>query len=155
MNSGSIRGDRIYAIGPLTKRELLAMLPFGNVTTTLSVPGSVVLQALNHAVARLPVSAGQFPQVSGLTMTVDVSAPVGDRVRDVRVNGRPLNPSQSYKLAITDFIFKGGDSFTMFADHRVIVGPESGNLLVSALEKYVVAKREVAPEVDGRITIVP
>jgi 2',3'-cyclic-nucleotide 2'-phosphodiesterase (5'-nucleotidase family) len=117
------------------------------------VPGSVVLQALNHAVARLPASAGQFPQVSGLTTKIDVSAPSGDRVRDVRVNGRPLNPNQSYTLAIPDFIFEGGDSFTMFADQRVIVGPESANLMVSALEKHVAAKREVAPEVEGRITI--
>jgi 5'-nucleotidase len=153
VNSGSIRGDRLYPIGPLTKRTLLAMLPFGNVTATLSVPGSGVLQALNHAVARLPASAGQFPQVSGLTMKVNVNAPPGDRVSDVRVNGRPLNAARHYSVAIPDFLFEGGDSFTMFAGQRVIVGPESGNLLVSALEKHVADKREVAPEIDGRITI--
>ena len=31
MNSGSIRGDRVYPAGPLTRRTLLEMHPFGNV----------------------------------------------------------------------------------------------------------------------------
>jgi 5'-nucleotidase / UDP-sugar diphosphatase len=130
------------------------MLPFGNVTTTLSVPGSVVLEALNHAVAKLPASAGQFPQISGMTMKVDVSAEPGHRVRDVLVNGRPLDANRNYTLAIPDFIFEGGDSFTMFTGQRVLVSPDAGTLLVSALEKHVAAKREISQEIDGRITIV-
>ena len=46
----------------------------------LSVPGRIVLEALNHGVSNLPSAAGYFPQVSGLTMTVDASAPAGNRV---------------------------------------------------------------------------
>ena len=91
MNAGSIRGDRIYAAGPLTRRALLEMLPFGNVICKIALPGRVVLQALNSGVAELPASAGRFPQVSGLTMRVEVSAPAGNRVRDVKVNGQPLD----------------------------------------------------------------
>ena len=35
----------------------------------------------------------------------------------------------------------------------VLVGPEAGNLIVEALEKYVAATREIAPKIDGRITL--
>ena len=41
----------------------------------------------------------------------------------------------------------------MFDGQRVLIPPESGNLLVTALERYVKAVSEVAPAVDGRITI--
>jgi len=153
MNSGSIRGDRIYPAGPLKRRDLVAMLPFGNVTCVVAVPGRIVLDALNHGVSALPAANGWFPQISCLTMTVDASAPVGNRVRDVRVAGQPLDPAKTYTLAIPDFVLKGGDGYTMFAGQKVIVTPEAGTLMVAGLEKYVAAKGAVAPVIDHRITI--
>jgi len=113
-----------------------------------------VLQALNSGVAELPASAGRFPQVSGMTMRVEVSAPAGNRVRDVKVAGVPLDPSRSYTVAIPAYVLKGGDGYTMFAGAKVLIGPEAGNLMVSALEQYVAAKAEIAPAIEGRITIV-
>src|SRR5262249_8095047 len=104
MNAGSIRGDRMYPAGPLTARTLLAMHPFGNVICKVEVSGQVLLQGLNSGVAKLPQAAGQFPQVSGLTMVVDRNAPASGRVRDVTINGQPLDPSKIYTLAIPDFV---------------------------------------------------
>jgi 5'-nucleotidase len=151
MNSGSIRGDRVYPAGPLTRRTVLSMHPFGNVICKISIPGRVVLDALNSGVSKLPETAGQFPQVSGLTMAVDAAAPAGSRVRDVRVNGIPLDPAKMYTLALPDFILKGGDGYTMFAGQTVLVGPEAGPLLVTVLEKRVAAAHDIAPAIDGRI----
>ncbi len=153
MNSGGIRGDRVYPAGPLTARTLLAMHPFGNVICKIDVTGRVLLQALNSGVAKLPDVAGQFPQVSGLTMVVDKSARVGSRVRDVRVNGEPLDPAKTYTLALPDFVLRGGDGYNMFAGQKVIVGPEGGDLLVNGLTNYVRAKGEISQEIEGRIRI--
>jgi 2',3'-cyclic-nucleotide 2'-phosphodiesterase (5'-nucleotidase family) len=153
MNAGSIRGDRIFPAGPLTKRVLLEMLPFGNVICKVAAPGRVVVAALNHGVSKLPASAGQFPQVSGLTMAVDPIRPVGDRITDVRVAGQPLDQDKTYTVALPDFMLKGGDGYTMFADQSVLTPPESGELMVTVLERYVANAREIAPPIDGRITI--
>ena len=84
VNSGSIRGDRVYPAGPLSRRTLLAMQPFGNVICTLVVPGRVVLQALNSGTAQWPTAAGRFPQVSGLTFAIDAKRPDGNRVTSPR-----------------------------------------------------------------------
>jgi 5'-nucleotidase len=153
INSGGIRGDRVVPAGPLTRRTLLTFLPFGNVITTLRVPGRVIVDALNSGVAKLPASAGQFPQISGLTMVVDANGPAGNRVRDVRVGGQPLQPDKIYTIAVPDYVMKGGDGYTMFEGQPVLVGPEAGNLVAEALEKYVAAHPDLAPEVDRRITI--
>jgi 5'-nucleotidase len=152
-NSGSIRGDRIYPAGVLTRRTLLAMHPFGNVVCKVELPGSVLVQALNNGVAKYPAAAGQFPQVSGLTFSFDAGAPVGHRVRDVRINGEPIEAARHYTVAVPDYILKGGDSYSMLARQRVLVGPEAGNLLVNVVEKYVAAQRTVAPAVEGRIKV--
>ena len=152
-NSGSIRGNRLFPAGPLTRRTLVEIQPFDNVICVLALPGRVVLDALNYGVSSLPAANGRFPQVSGLTMTVDQSAPPGNRVRDVKVNGQPLDLNGTYTVAIPDFLLKQGDGYTMFVGQPVRVGPEAGSLISNALEQYVVAKHEIAPTVEGRITI--
>jgi len=153
INAGGIRGDRIFPAGPLTKRSLLAMLPFGNILCKIEAPGRTILAALNHGVSRLPAAAGQFPQVSGLTMNVDVKKPAGDRVTNVRIGGQPLDVNRIYTVALPDFLLKGGDGYAMFAGERVLVNPEAGDLLVTALERYVADRGEVTQKVDGRITV--
>jgi 5'-nucleotidase len=113
----------------------------------------VLLQALNNGVAKYPAAAGQFPQVSGLTFSFDAGAPVGNRVRDVKINGEPIEAARHYTVAVPDYILKGGDSYSMLARQRVLVGPEAGNLLVNVVEKYLAAQRTVAPAVEGRIKV--
>ena len=153
VNAGGIRGDRVHRAGPLTRRTLVEIHPFGNVVCTVSVPGRIVLEALESGVSKLPDVSGQFPQVSGVTLRVDLAAPAGRRVRDVRVQGNPIDAARAYTLAIPDFVLLGGDGYGMFKDARVMVGPESGDRMVTALEKYVAKGGEVAPQVEGRIVI--
>jgi 5'-nucleotidase len=152
LNSGGIRGDRVFGTGALTRRILLEMHPFNNVVCEVSVSGRTLLAALNHGVASLPAVAGQFPQVSGLTMRVDPLAVPGSRVSDVRVGGQPLDPEQTYTLAIPDYVLNGGDDYAMFAGARVLISPEDGNTIAAVLEKYVSERREIAPRIEGRIT---
>jgi 2',3'-cyclic-nucleotide 2'-phosphodiesterase (5'-nucleotidase family) len=154
-NSGAIRGDRVYPAGPITRRTLLAMHPFGNVNCKIAVTGRVLLAALNSGVSKLPTGSGQFPQVSGLTMKINMRARQGARVSDVSVDGQPLDPDMMYTVALPDYLLKGGDGYTMFGNSEVLVGPEDGDLIVIALEKYVADRREVSPEIEGRITIAP
>jgi 5'-nucleotidase / UDP-sugar diphosphatase len=153
-NAGGLRGDRVYPPGPLTRRTLLTIHPFGNVVCKIAVSGRVLLDALNSGVSKLPAAAGQFPQVSGVTMRVDVRGPPGSRVSDVRVNGAPLDLNRTYTVALPDFVQKGGDNYSMFAGQRVLVDAQSGDLVVAAIEKYIAAKHDVAPAIEGRITVV-
>ncbi|MBW3624227.1 MAG: nucleoside hydrolase [Armatimonadetes bacterium] len=151
MNAGSIRSNRVYPPGTLTRRDILAMHPFGGIVTAVEATGATVKAALEHGVSRLGESVGRFPQVSGVAFRVDPSAPAGNRVRDVRVNGQPLDPNRTYKVALTDYMLKGGDGYTMFEGGKVQVGPEQGDLIITSVENLVRARKEIAPQVEGRI----
>jgi 5'-nucleotidase len=153
VNSGGIRGDRIYPAGPIARRTLIEMHPFGNMVARVSAPGSVVLAALNHGVSALPSAAGQFPQVSGLTMQVDLKAPAGARVSNVRIGGQPLAAARMYTIALPDYLLLEGDGYRMFRSQKVDVAPDAGTPLAVALERHLSAWKDVAPAVDGRITI--
>lgn len=154
VNSGGIRGDRIYGAGSLLRRDLVEMHPFGNIVCKVAVTGRVILEALNFGASRLPAAAGQFPQVSGLTMQLNLTGAPDRRVQNVRLDGRPLDPTATYTLAIPDYLLNGGDGYTMFGSQRVLIGPESGDSMATALEAYVAARREVNPSIEGRITVV-
>ena len=153
VNSGGIRGDRVYPAGPLTRRTIVALHPFGNVVCTIRIDGRTLVAALDHGVSRFPASNGAFPQVSGITFAIDQRAPAGRRAVDVRVGGQPVDPAKRYTLALPDYVLKGGDGYTMFGDAEVMVAPEAGNLIASAIEKYVAAKREISPQIEGRIAV--
>jgi 5'-nucleotidase len=153
VNAGGIRGDRVRPPGPLTRRDVLEIHPFSNSVCKVSMPGRIVLQALNSGVAKLPVAAGQFPQVSGLTMRIEANANVGDRVRDVLIQGQPLDLDKRYTVALPDFVLLGGDGYDMFGAQEILVRPESGKRMALALEEYISARRAVSPVVEGRIQI--
>jgi 5'-nucleotidase len=153
VNSGGIRGDRVYPAGPLSRRTLLEIHPFGNIVCKLAVPGRVVLQALAFGASKLPAAAGQFLQVSGMTYRIDLTAPPESRVRDVNVGGTPLDANKSYTIAVPDYLLQGGDGYTMFDGYAPLVPPDTGRPMVSVLETFIVAQGEVAPAVDGRIAV--
>jgi 5'-nucleotidase len=153
LNAGGIRGDRLHPPGPLSRRALIEIHPFGNLVCEVDITGRVLLDVLNHGVSRLPNAAGQFPQVSGMSFQVDATAPPGARVHSVSVGGLPLDPARIYRVAIPDFLLLGGDGYTVFAGQRVRIRPDSAESMVSALQRYVEARGEVAPVVEGRIVI--
>jgi 2',3'-cyclic-nucleotide 2'-phosphodiesterase (5'-nucleotidase family) len=117
------------------------------------VTGRVLLQALNHGVSKLPGGSGQFPQLSGVTMTVNPNAPAATRVTNVKVNGAPLDLDKTYTVALPDYVMNGGDGYSMFPGQKVLVDAQSGDLVVLAVEKLVAKKGTVSPSVEGRIAI--
>ena len=154
LNSGAIRGNRVYPAGPLLRRDVVQMHPFNNVVCKIEVSGAVLLEALNVGVSKLPVALGGFPQVSGMTFHVLRSAPVGDRVRSVRINGAPLDLQKTYTLGTISYVIEGGDGYDLLMNRRTLIDPEEGTLLPMAVEKYI-GGREISPQVEGRIVIEP
>jgi len=69
------------------------------------------------------------------------------------VNGTPVDLAKTYTLAVPNYVLNGGDSYeAMKSSLRVLVDPEQGPLIVTALERYIDG-RDVSPKVDGRIAI--
>ncbi len=70
--------------------------------------------------------AGRFPQVSGLTVTVDPRRPAGSRVVAVTIGDAPIEDDKIYTVATNDFLLKGGDGYSMLAS-----GVKGGDLDVA------------------------
>lgn len=154
MNGGGIRGDRTYDAGAkLTRRDVLTELPFGNLTVLTELPGSQILLALENGVSQVENGAGRFPQVSGLTFTLDPSAEAGARVSEVMVAGAPLEMEKVYKVAVNDYILGGGDGYAALGGGKMVTNAGGGNLVANDVMAHVEKLGSVKAEVEGRIKI--
>ena len=153
-NGGGLRADKQYEAGQkLTRRNILAEMPFGNTTVLLEVTGAQIKAALENGVSQVRELGGRFPQVSGITAEVDVKEPVGSRVKLVKINGQPLDPAKTYKLATNDFMARGGDGYRVFTEAKSLVDVSASQLMASQVIDYVTKAGKVAPKVEGRIVL--
>jgi 2',3'-cyclic-nucleotide 2'-phosphodiesterase (5'-nucleotidase family) len=141
LNAGSIRGDRLIAPGPLARRDVHELLPFGNVLALVEVSGADLREALERSADHLPRPAGHYLQVAGVAFGLDPAAPPGRRVSRVTVAGQPLDPARAYRVAVPDYLARGQDGFTMLARGRVLLSPEAGPALVDVLLEALAAGR--------------
>lgn len=152
MNGGSIRADALVSAGSLTKRDLLAIIPFKNKVVKLELTGAALRTVLEHGVARSAEDSqpGRFPQVSGIRFTFDAGRPAGSRVVDVSVNGVPLDDQKKYSLATTNFLAEGGDGYDILKTARVLIASAQGQSDFDVVRQSL-AVGPITPKVDGRI----
>jgi len=98
MNYGGIRSPYI-APGVITKGKMYELMPFDNMLTIVEVPGDVLKQFCDH------MAKYKGWPVSGLTFIIK-----GKSAIDVMINNAPLNDHLMYKVALSDYIAKGGDN---------------------------------------------
>ena len=141
----------------ITRGQVLAVLPFGNVVVTLQVNGAELKTMLENGVSQMPAANGRFPQVSGLCFTYNISAPAGSRVTgavrqaaDGSCTGAPvdLTAASIYKIAENDFMSTGGDGYPIFFSRAT-----TQNLMDQVLADYIAAQPggQVSPAIQGRI----
>jgi 5'-nucleotidase / UDP-sugar diphosphatase len=153
-NGGGLRADKQYDAGQkLTRRNILAEMPFGNTTVLLEIKGEHIKAALENGVSQVRELGGRFPQVSGITAEVDVKAPVGSRVTSVKINGEPLDPAKTYKLATNDFMARGGDGYKALTEGKSLIDVSASQLMASQVIDYIAKAGKVAPKLEGRIVL--
>jgi 2',3'-cyclic-nucleotide 2'-phosphodiesterase (5'-nucleotidase family) len=140
---------------PITRGQVLGVLPFGNTVVTLTVNGAELKAILENGVSQMPAASGRFPQVSGLCFTYDVSAPAGSRVtgavrqaEDGSCTGAPidLTAASTYTIAMNDFMVSGGDAYPNFAGRAT-----TRELMDEVVADYIAAAATISPAIQGRI----
>ncbi|WP_431950849.1 bifunctional metallophosphatase/5'-nucleotidase [Actinacidiphila sp. bgisy167] len=164
MNPGGIRTDLVHRAsggegdGVVTYAEGFAVQPFSNTVNLRTLTGAQLVTALQQQVSGSNEAAPKILQVSaGLTYTLDLTKTGAARVvtDSIRLNGAPIDPAASYRVAMNSFLSGGGDGFGVLAEGT---GELVGGDDLAALNAYLTANSSAsaplaAPAAD-RITIV-
>jgi 5'-nucleotidase len=148
-NGGGLRAS--IQGGQVTMGDVLTVLPFQNTLSTFQVTGATIVEALENGVSEMADGAGRFPQVAGMSYTVDPNAEVGSRISDVMVGGAPIEMDKVYGAVTNNYVRNGGDGYKMFlsAENAYDFGPD----LADVLAEYMIEHAPYTPYTDGRITV--
>ena len=152
VNGGSIRGNKIYEAGTeLTRKDILKELPFRNESTLISISGTQLKSALENAVSLVENVKGRFLQVSGINVSYCPDNPPGSRVQSIIYRGKPINPNKMYSLAISKFLYKGGDGYDMLKQSDLLRTSRGSMLVWEITRFYIESIKKISPEIEGRI----
>ena len=153
VNGGSIRGNKRYSAGtPISRQDIVTEIPFRAHVVILGITGEQIIQALEEGVSQYQNLKGGFPHVSGMSYGFDPSAKALHRVKNVTINGKPIDKSRNYTLATSNFLANGGDGFHAFKNAEKLTAltmnpPQISSLVVQAISNQYV----IAPKVEKRI----
>src|SRR6056297_2586497 len=148
-NGGGLRAS--IDVGEVTMGEVLTVLPFQNTLSTFQVTGDTMIEALENGVSQIEDGAGRFPQVAGISFTVDPTQEPGSRISDVMVGGAPIEMDKVYGVVSNNYVRNGGDGYAMFktAMNAYDFGPD----LADVTAEYLAEEGPYMPYTDGRITM--
>ena len=148
---------------PITRGQVLGVLPFGNQVVKVQVSGAELKSMLENGVSLMPSAQGRFPQVSGLCFTYDIALSADSRVTgavfqaaDGTCTGTAidLTPGTTmYWITENDFMATGGDGYKNFYSlGRVFTLDYMDVVLAGYLEQYNTPNPPIDPDIQGRIT---
>lgn len=153
MNPGGLRAD--LKEGPLTYGGVYEVIPFDNAVATLELTGEQLDRLLTAAFGS---KKGVF-QVSGLEVKLSRCV-VPDRLRGFTLpGGRKWDPAKKYKVALPDFLARGGDGLApvlaTIDPAQVDLAENKGtNLRDDLISWWQTRKETFKPPKGGRVTFI-
>ncbi|MGL4610437.1 MAG: bifunctional metallophosphatase/5'-nucleotidase [Trueperaceae bacterium] len=138
MNPGGVRADLPATANPeglVTYGDAFAVQPFGNVMVTMTLTGDQLKTLLEQQWLDQDRPRILLPS-QGFTYTYDEAREPGDKVlaETMALNGEPIDPAASYRVAVNNFLADGGDKFVVLTEGTERVG---GDLDLTAFQNYL------------------
>lgn len=146
VNSGGIR-KRIPA-GQIILRDVYEMLPFDNYVSFFECSGED-LKTIFEANADAEAGERSFGslQISGASYVYEMKdgRPI---ISEMKVGGKPINPSKTYRIATIDYVISNADKYLKITPKNVT---ESNQLLSDLIVQCIKEVGTIDSKVEGRI----
>lgn len=150
--------------GPVTVREAMAIYLYENKLYTVEMTGAQLKDALEHAASFFPawpIPAGQelrlpgynADSAEGVSYLIDLTQPVGQRVRDLTFHGALLSADQKLRVAINNYRYSGGGGYSVFQGLPIVY--RSSEEVSELLVNYLARTKTFPQTADGNWKIEP
>jgi 2',3'-cyclic-nucleotide 2'-phosphodiesterase / 3'-nucleotidase len=150
--------------GPVTVRQAAALYVYENTLYVVQMTGAQLKDALEHAASFFsawPVPEGESIRLpgynadsaEGVSYVIDLTQPVGQRIRDLTFHGKPLDAAQTVRVAINNYRYTGGGRYSVYQGLPVVYRSpvEIRELMID----YLSRTKEIPSAADGNWKIVP
>jgi 2',3'-cyclic-nucleotide 2'-phosphodiesterase (5'-nucleotidase family) len=141
INYEGIRLNSIPA-GNITKGKIFELSPFDNILVLIKINGKLLQEFLNHI-----SNKGGWP-VSGVQWQIKNKIAI-----NVIINGKPIDITAMYTIALTDYIANGGDDCIML---KSIPQINNGYLFRDAIMEYFAdinkQGKEIVAQIENRVS---
>ena len=135
--------------GPVRLRDVAGVYPYENTLRAVRIDGGRLKEFLEHSAryfgAYAPgrpliddaIPGYNFDVVSGITYGIDVSRPIGSRIRDLAYQGRAVTAADTFTLALNSYRQSGGGGYDMLRGLPVVYdrGEDVRTLLEEAIRQ--------------------
>jgi len=105
INGGTIRGNKVFDKGALSKKTVTEMHPFGNTIVKVYMKGSELKHYIEKQLDCWKDSCGNFVQISGLKYTFNPNKPKGERLVELtHLDSKPVKDNESFTVALSNFM---------------------------------------------------
>ncbi len=160
--------DAHIAKGPVTVRDIAGLYVYENTLVVIEVTGKQIKDALEHSAryfrayepGKTPaelidekIPAYNFDIAEGVTYTLNLAKPFGERIENLQFRGKPLDPTQKLRLATNNYRVNGGGGYSMYKGAPVV--HRSSEEIRELIIDWVERNKTVPSEPNDNWKIVP
>ena len=147
--------DASLAPGPITVARLAALYPYDNTLRAVKISGGQLRAYLEQSARYFKPNAQgtadidpaipgfNYDIVKGVDYTIDLSKPMGERITQLSIDGRPVAPTDTFTMALNNYRQTGGGGFAMLRGAPVVY------------DKQLEIRQLLIDEVKRKGTLVP
>ncbi len=154
--------------GPVTVRQIAALYIYENELYAIEGNGKMVREALENAARFFETCSGDCSQgplinrrvlafnydmAAGVDYEIDLTRPAGDRVRNLRRHGKPLEDGQPLRIAVNNYRAGGSAGYTMFRGAKILW--RSNEEIRDLVIRYYIEHKELPAKPDSNWRIIP
>jgi 2',3'-cyclic-nucleotide 2'-phosphodiesterase / 3'-nucleotidase len=155
--------------GPVTVRQIASLYLYDNELFAIEGNGKMVKDALENASRYFFSCRGEtcskgplinshiigynFDMAAGVDYEIDLTQPEGQRIRNLKWKGRPLDPDQKLRLALNSYRAAGAAGYRMFRNAKVVW--RSSEDIRQLIIDYYSERGEIPATPAGNWRIVP
>ncbi len=135
--------------GDITEGEVFRLYPTESTLRAVRISGAALrayleqsaryffVDSTGRVATNRYVAGTAYDLVAGAQYSIDLSQPAGTRVTRLEVRGKPVEPSDSFTLALSSYRQQGGGNFAALAGARVVYDKGEGirDLLLAEIRR--------------------
>ncbi len=155
--------------GPVTVRQIASLYVYDNELFAIEGTGRMVKDALENSarffnscpdaacsegpLINRAIIGYQFDMAQGVEYEIDLRKPAGQRIVNLRRNGRPLAPNARLRIALNNYRYGGSGGYGMFRDAKILW--QSSQDIRSLIIDYFINRKSLPERPDDNWRVAP